>query len=66
VYPWGVRLGVPPVSPRLSGNASIVVLVVACARRVLLSPVLPTPPLQRPLSLEAKSPDKAPFGAAVT
>jgi hypothetical protein len=34
----GVRLGVPPVSPRLSGNAS--------ARRVLLSPA-PRP--QRPL-----------------
>jgi hypothetical protein len=33
----GLRLGVPPVSPRLSGSAS--------ARRVLL----PTPHLQRPL-----------------
>jgi hypothetical protein len=28
----GVRLGVSPVSPRLSGNASIVVLVVTCAK----------------------------------
>jgi hypothetical protein len=32
----GIRLGVPPVPPRLSGNASIIVLVVARARRVLL------------------------------
>jgi hypothetical protein len=41
----GVRLGVSPLSPRLSGNAS--------ARRVLLSPAPPTPRLQRPL-IQAK------------
>jgi hypothetical protein len=38
----GIRLGVPPVSPRLSGNAS--------ARLVLLSPTSPTTRPQRPLN----------------